>query len=684
MFSLLSILLAFTQLSNEKSFSQTNSWFPLNGPNGASVRTFARDSCGGLYVATDGGVYRSDDNGNHWEFLQTPRTYVSNSFFDIAPLGCRTVVAHGTEASFRSTDRGSTWRSEDASRWGFRMDSLGRVYSSSQDGIWISYDTALTWIRFSLAGKTVRSILMPGQGRFFCLVDSSMYRSSDGGSSWYYQRIPRSDVTKITMNSHGVLFARSFRALLRSTDAGVTWMTINPPGNITYVEDILNHEPNELWAATSNGVYCSTNAGDTWVHKGYKEEYVLSLGLDLQGEVLIGTFEALSRYSRSSGQWIEQNNGLHSLRITSVAFGKGNIIAATGMTRVYFSTDGGSSWIQSYNFPKNYSSGPVVSLPSGAFLTFSYDSILRSTDNGTSWTQNIPSQSAVISDLAANGEGTVVLSLHSGEVLISSDDGNHWRTILSKGPLRPMRAVTIDNCGSIYALTDSSTLFVSMNMESWEELRLPDQWSWNSGSVFVDNSGAIYISSHSGILRSTDRGRSWTTYGDNFINYPGRKIAVDRQGNVFAAGLQTVYRLADGMDAWEPIGAIVGSPGFITSLAVTPDGIVYAGTQEDGLFRGSRQFGRRIPTPPESFLLAQNFPNPFNSRTTIEYQLPKAAVVSLRIYNVLGQLISSLVHEYQEAGSYQVRWEAKAPSGIYFYRLQTRDFVETKKMLLLR
>jgi hypothetical protein len=92
------------------------------------------------------------------------------------------------------------------------------------------------------------------------------------------------------------------------------------------------------------------------------------------------------------------------------------------------------------------------------------------------------------------------------------------------------------------------------------------------------------------------------------------------------------------------------------------------------------------------FYLHQNYPNPFNPSTTISYGLPKAANVSLKIYNTLGQLVSTLVDEKKEAGHNSVKWNANVPSGIYFYRLQAGDastgsargFVETKKMLLLR
>ena len=88
---------------------------------------------------------------------------------------------------------------------------------------------------------------------------------------------------------------------------------------------------------------------------------------------------------------------------------------------------------------------------------------------------------------------------------------------------------------------------------------------------------------------------------------------------------------------------------------------------------------------PADFALSQNHPNPFNPSTIIGYSLPRTAIVSLRIFNTLGQEVASLVNEQKEAGYYQARWNAlDVPSGIYFYRLQAGGFLETKKMILLR
>ena len=85
------------------------------------------------------------------------------------------------------------------------------------------------------------------------------------------------------------------------------------------------------------------------------------------------------------------------------------------------------------------------------------------------------------------------------------------------------------------------------------------------------------------------------------------------------------------------------------------------------------------------FELGQNAPNPFNPATEISFSLPRAVPVSLRVYDVRGQLVATLASGVKEAGRHTVRWDAREhPSGIYFYRLETPDFAETRKMIMLK
>ena len=95
--------------------------------------------------------------------------------------------------------------------------------------------------------------------------------------------------------------------------------------------------------------------------------------------------------------------------------------------------------------------------------------------------------------------------------------------------------------------------------------------------------------------------------------------------------------------------------------------------------------GDEVVYAPKNFLLSQNYPNPFNAITNIQYQLPASGKVFLTIYNIRGHKILRLVEGEQLAGYHQITWDAiNVASGIYFYRLQVDDFVQTRKMFLLK
>ena len=88
---------------------------------------------------------------------------------------------------------------------------------------------------------------------------------------------------------------------------------------------------------------------------------------------------------------------------------------------------------------------------------------------------------------------------------------------------------------------------------------------------------------------------------------------------------------------------------------------------------------------PQVFALLQNHPNPFNPATEIGFSIPRASDLTLEIFNALGQKVVTLVDEKRETGSYRVTWDGTGfPSGIYFYRLATMGFIETRKMMLMK
>ncbi|MBN2185109.1 MAG: T9SS type A sorting domain-containing protein [Candidatus Krumholzibacteriota bacterium] len=142
--------------------------------------------------------------------------------------------------------------------------------------------------------------------------------------------------------------------------------------------------------------------------------------------------------------------------------------------------------------------------------------------------------------------------------------------------------------------------------------------------------------------------------------------------------------------------------GDVSLLSHTPfDMVYYPGSNQDHVsitaenrewFIDEVRMGvtdDRVP-PPQDVVLHQNYPNPFNPLTTIRFDMPRSAHVKLRIYNVKGELVSTLVDQQMTEGRQEIIWNAgdsrgrKVSSGVYFYRLTAGDIVQTKKMILLR
>ncbi len=143
-----------------------------------------------------------------------------------------------------------------------------------------------------------------------------------------------------------------------------------------------------------------------------------------------------------------------------------------------------------------------------------------------------------------------------------------------------------------------------------------------------------------------------------------------------------VMRLGDGFNtigsSFE-FGGLVDNPPYSTKKELVKDFLKFFGIFVTDLNE------RQISNLPRFFQLYQNYPNPFNPGTTIEFDLPTKTFVSLKIFNVLGEEITTLVDNELAAGNYRFSWDSqKIASGIYFYRLETLGYVVNRKMILLR
>jgi hypothetical protein len=148
-----------------------------------------------------------------------------------------------------------------------------------------------------------------------------------------------------------------------------------------------------------------------------------------------------------------------------------------------------------------------------------------------------------------------------------------------------------------------------------------------------------------------------------------KDLAFDARGNLYGLSGNNLIRI----DTANGGGTLIGPLGITTvnSITLLPYSTTGVGTIAE--------------ETPLSYHLDQNYPNPFNPSTTIRYDLPRSSMVRLSVYDILGREVSVLVNERRDAGVHEVKFDGlNYASGVYFYRLQAGDFVQTRKLLILR
>jgi hypothetical protein len=162
---------------------------------------------------------------------------------------------------------------------------------------------------------------------------------------------------------------------------------------------------------------------------------------------------------------------------------------------------------------------------------------------------------------------------------------------------------------------------------------------------FIDSNTGWVVGADGIILKTTNGGDNWIPQRSGTINYFESVFFIDSN----------------------------------TGWAVGNDGTILKTNNGGVSFIKNNEF---IPT---GFYLYQNFPNPFNPSTKIKYSIPQSSQVQIKIFDILGNEMETLVSEEKPSGTYELTWNASSlPSGVYFYRIQAGDFVETKKMVLMK
>ena len=334
---------------------------------------------------------------------------------------------------------------------------------------------------------------------------------------------------------------------------------------------------------------------------------------------------------------------------------QGWVVGETIIDRTNFlwrTKDGGNSW-EKISVPKFYNLTFLNSLEGFA----GGDSIYSTTDGGESWqTQTIePDVPFGVADIYFVDKhhgwavGGSVEWFDMGIILKTTNTGEIWH--VNRHPAEAFGyAVYFTDTLHGYVVGSNPPFFQGVIMvtndggENWQTKHLPG--SWLNDVAFMNDSTGWVVG---------DYGFLWVT--------------------------------KDGGSTWERVEIETNSD-LNRIILIHDDNLGYIFGKSSTILRCNRVVNNvkvKNPVAPSVFKLYQNYPNPFNPSTTIEFRLPKTTNVALNIFNILGEEVATLVSEKLFVGSYTYKWNASnTASGVYLYRLEADDFVETRKMVLMR
>ena len=383
--------------------------------------------------------------------------------------------------------------------------------------------------------------------------------------------------------------------------------------------------------------------------------------------------------SFASAQWVQVSSGMGNLTVYSLAYSGSNLFAGTVNNGVFLSTNNGANWTQtSLNNKTIY---PLATNGVNVFAgTDNTGGLYVSSNNGTNWTQT-QLNNLFINSLAVNGNNVFAATDLNG-VYYSTNNGINW----TQSSLNNQNILSVAvNGNNVYAgiYNPANGVYLSTNNgTTFTQTSLNNQWV---KSLALSGNTVYAGTQTNGVFVSRNNGSVWTQTVLNNRSV----LALEKNGvNVFAGTLSNgVYISGDTGATWTQRNEGLGNIS-VWSLCIL-NNYLYAGTTGNGVFRrplseitGLQNTGTEIPS---EFSLAQNYPNPFNPNTIIRFHLSVVGNVSLKVYDVMGRELQTLVNERLKPGTYETTFDGSDyPSGVYFYKLSVGDFTETKRMLLIK
>ena len=341
---------------------------------------------------------------------------------------------------------------------------------------------------------------------------------------------------------------------------------------------------------------------------------------------------------------------------------------------------------------------PIIGNDGKIFLESSVLNVI-STSGTIAWFKSLSNLSNAVT---LSPDNSVVYAIPQPSIAaFNKNDGTDlWYCNFNGYPACPDYIAT-DTEGTIYgASTDSLFAISPQGSVIWRSLIDSNA---NPGWIAIDNTkGRLYVVGSNGNLYAFNKnGQKFWTIGCGHNVVDGAPI-LGKDGTIYlkcvtASGpYLRAYQPDNGMQLWEISGTLEeGGDGWgpESQPVIGSDGNIYIGHSRGLYVIGTNDVNvehSSITHNPVTFRLFQNYPNPFNPETTIQYSIPKKSDVTLEIFNLKGQKIKTLVSKTQQAGSYSIVWDSRTeqgticPSGLYLYKITAGEFIDVKKIMLVK
>ena len=688
------------------STNNGDTWAPTSLNNVAVLTMFANGTT--IYAGTNFGAYRTTNNGQSWTFINDGLpVYGGQDVYTFALKGSNLYI--GTDAGiYVSSNNGNNWNSlalTDKLVTALLVNG-NNIFAgtwnnySSDSAVMISTNNGLNWANAGLGHNNIKYLVSSGNN-IFALTDvesSNLYLTTNNGQTWVQRGLSNFYLYCLAF-SGTTLFAGTNEMqdnhIMRSNDYGANWISASNGLLSSSAIRSIAVNGSYLFAATEeisrNDVYRSTNNGDNWYLSNTGMCYKLVLSLASFGSnIFAGTYVGGVYYSSNNGNnWSAVNNGLPNKPIDVLASTGNYLYAGVGVIDntgygIFRTSDNGLNWYQTglndVQVTHLITNGNIIYAGGNSATTASR--IFLSTDYGASWTSICSNYNDIVA-LAVTGS-SIFAAFNTDSLYRSTNNGVNWVVVNNGIPSMYINAITTIN-NNILVGTGGNGIFLSTNNgNNWSPVNngLPEA-EYSSVLRFVTNGSYIFAGmgeAYQGTVKliylSTNNGVTW-------INK--------------SQGMDTI-------SVWVP------------SMLVA-NNYIFAGTD---IQSGQGDFGTSVwrrsyndiiginkisELVPATYSLKQNYPNPFNPSTKIKFDIPKGVsplgsrssllnpinrvgaggMTVLKVYNILGKEISTLVNEKLQPGTYEITFNASQyPSGVYFYRLITDGYTDTKRMVLLK